>query len=115
VIAKFAAIILSIPSAVLGAMTTFLFTGVIVSGIHVLNLREGLTRRNRFIAIMALGVGLGVNLVPAWVNITGQAEYPNQGNFWPVNPNWSPGFRGSKQKSLSGISLLYRLKISIAL
>jgi hypothetical protein len=64
---------------------------------------------------MALGVGLGVNLVPAWVNITGQAEYPNQGNFWPVNPNWSPGFRGSKQKSLSGISLLYRLKISIAL
>jgi hypothetical protein len=51
---------------------------------------------------MALGVGLGVNLVPAWVNITGQAEYPNQGNFWPVNPNWSPGFRGSKQKILSG-------------
>ncbi|KAH8939363.1 hypothetical protein BDL97_15G033700 [Sphagnum fallax] len=104
VIAKFAAIILSIPSAVLGAMTTFLFTGVIVSGIHVLNLREGLTRRNRFIAIMALGVGLGVNLVPAWVNITGQAEYPNQGNFWPVNPNWSPGFRGFRDSLIIVLS-----------
>jgi uracil-xanthine permease len=95
IIGKFAAIILTIPNCVIGAMTTFLFTGVVVSGIHVLNLREGLTRRNRFIAIMSIGVGMGVILIPAWVNITGQfVDYPFEGNFWPVNPNWSPAFRG---------------------
>lgn len=94
IVGKFAAIILTIPNCVLGGMTTFLFTGVVVSGIHVLNFGEGLNRRNRFIAIMAIGVGMGVTLVPAWANITGQAAYPFEGNFWPVNPAWSPSFRG---------------------
>lgn len=105
IIGKFAAIILTIPNCVLGGMTTFLFTGVVVSGIHVLNLREGLNRRNRFIAIMSIGVGMGVILVPAWVNITGQfADYPLQGNFWPVNPNWSPAFRGFRDSLIIVIS-----------
>lgn len=95
IVGKFAAIILTIPNCVLGGMTTFLFTGVVVSGIHVLNLREGLNRRNRFIAIMSIGVGMGVTLVPAWVNITSQfVDYPFEGNFWPINPSWSPAFRG---------------------
>lgn len=94
IFSKFAAIILSIPNCVLGGMTTFLFTSVVVSGIHVLNLKEGLTRRNRFIVIIALGIGLGVNLVPSWVNISGQSNYPFQGNLWPVNPRWSPSYRG---------------------
>lgn len=94
VFSKFAAIILSIPNCVLGGMTTFLFTSVVVSGIHVLNVKEGLTRRNRFIVIIALGIGLGVNLVPSWVNISGQSSYPFQGNLWPVNPGWSPSYRG---------------------
>jgi xanthine/uracil permease len=101
VIGKFAAIILTIPNCVLGGMTTFLFTGVVVSGVHVLNLQEGLNRRNRFIAIMSIGIGMGVTLVPAWVNISGQyVAYPNQGNFWPVNPNWSPGFRGKNHQDV---------------
>ena len=99
VIGKFAAIILTIPNCVLGGMTTFLFCGVVVSGIHVLNLQEGLNRRNRFIAIMAIGFGMGVNLVPAWVNITGQSLYPNEGNFWTINPNWSPAFRGKNNEN----------------
>lgn len=94
IFAKFAAVLLTIPTCVFGAMTTFLFASVMVAGVHVINMQEGLTRRNRFIAIMSLGVGLGVDLVPAWVNITGQALYPNQGNFWPINPNWRPGYRG---------------------
>ena len=94
IFSKFAAIILSIPNCVLGGMTTFLFTSVVVSGIHVLNLKEGLKRRNRFIVIIALGIGLGVNLVPSWVNISGQSNYPFQGNLWPVNPRWSPSYRG---------------------
>jgi xanthine/uracil permease len=109
VIGKFAAIILTIPNCILGAMTTFLFTSVVVSGIHVLNLREGLTRRNRFIAIMAIGVGMGVNLVPTWVNISGQSNYPNQGNFWPVSSDWSVGFRGTAIISLHSVCLLYSL------
>lgn len=94
VFSKFAAILVSIPDCVLGGMTTFLFTSVVVSGIRVLNLREGLTRRNRFIVIIALGIGLGVNLVPSWVNISGQSSYPLQGNLWPVNPRWSSSYRG---------------------
>lgn len=94
VFSKFAAILVSIPNCVLGGMTTFLFSSVVVSGIHVLNLKEGLTRRNRFIAIIALGIGLGVNLVPSWVNISGQSNYPFEGNLWPVNPGWSASYRG---------------------
>uniref|UniRef100_A0A0D6QX84 Xanthine/uracil permease n=1 Tax=Araucaria cunninghamii TaxID=56994 RepID=A0A0D6QX84_ARACU len=94
VFSKFAAVLVSIPDCVLGGMTTFLFTSVVVSGIRVLNLKEGLTRRNRFIAIISLGIGLGVNLVSAWVNISGQSNYPLQGNLWPVNPDWSASYRG---------------------
>lgn len=94
VFSKFAAILVSIPDCVLGGMTTFLFTSVVVSGIRVVNMKGGLTRRNRFIVIIALGIGLGVNLVPSWVNISGQSSYPLQGNLWPVNPRWSSGYRG---------------------
>eukprot|EP01018_Ginkgo_biloba_P006875 Gb_03543 [translate_table: standard] len=79
VFSKFAAILVSIPNCVLGGMTTFLFTSVVVSGIRVLNIRAGLTRRNRFILIIALGLGLGVTLVPTWVNISGQTNYPFEG------------------------------------
>ncbi|KAH9304470.1 hypothetical protein KI387_008874 [Taxus chinensis] len=94
VFSKFAAVFVSIPDCVLGGMTTFLYTSVVVSGIRVLNLKEGLTRRNRFIAIISLGIGLGVNLVAAWVNISGQSNYPFQGNLWPVDPGWTAGYRG---------------------
>eukprot|EP00250_Pteridium_aquilinum_P005918 c15934_g1_i1 orf=83-2062(+) len=104
VFAKFAAIFISIPNCILGALTACLVASVVVSGIHVLNSREGLTRRNRFISTLALGMGLGVNLVPAWVNITGQARYPNEGNFWPVRPNWSPGYRGFRDALVLFIS-----------
>lgn len=94
VIAKFSAIILTIPDCVLGGMTTFLFTSVVASGIHVLHLKEGMTRRNRFIVTMSLGLGLGVNLIPAWVNISGQEEFPSQGNFWPIRDDWSSAYKG---------------------
>lgn len=104
VFAKFAAIFISIPNCILGALTACLVASVVVSGIHVLNSREGLTRRNRFIATLALALGLGVNLVPAWVNIVGQASYPNEGNFWPVDPNWSPGYTGFRDALVLFIS-----------
>ncbi|KAL2652908.1 hypothetical protein R1flu_021036 [Riccia fluitans] len=91
---KFAALVLVIPDCVIGAMTTFLFATISVSGLQILNTQKEFTRRDRFIVTMALGIGFGVSVVPAWVNITGQAGYPNEGNLWPVDPNWSPAYRG---------------------
>jgi hypothetical protein len=52
-------------------------------------------------------MGLGVNLVPAWVNIVGQKSYPNEGNFWPIDPNWSPGYRGQS------LSLSHKISINV--
>ncbi|OAE18419.1 hypothetical protein AXG93_3426s1120 [Marchantia polymorpha subsp. ruderalis] len=102
--AKFAALILSIPNCILGAMTTFLFSGVMVSGIKLLSPPKGLSRRDRFIVTMALGVGLGVNLVPAWVNISGQSNYPNEGNLWPVDKSWSKEYRGFRDAVIQVLS-----------
>jgi uric acid-xanthine permease len=62
---KFAAVFVAIPSAVLGGMTTFLFTAVAVSGIRILAICE-FSRRNRFIMTCALSVGFGATLVPNW-------------------------------------------------
>ena len=62
---KFAAVFVAIPSAVLGGMTTFLFTAVAVSGIRILAICE-FSRRNRFIMTCALSVGFGAILIPNW-------------------------------------------------
>eukprot|EP00270_Netrium_digitus_P004320 TRINITY_DN15358_c0_g1_i1.p1 TRINITY_DN15358_c0_g1~~TRINITY_DN15358_c0_g1_i1.p1 ORF type:complete len:618 (+),score=92.71 TRINITY_DN15358_c0_g1_i1:80-1933(+) len=92
--AKFAGVILSIPDCVFGGMQTFLFINVAVSGMKILTLGEGINRRNRFICALALSVGAGVALVPEWVNISGQAEYPHEGNLWPIKDSWSSAYRG---------------------
>jgi uracil-xanthine permease len=65
VFSKFAAALVSIPSAVLGGMTTFLFSSVTVSGIKII---AGIpfTRRNRFILTAAVSLGFGATLVPDW-------------------------------------------------
>lgn len=63
VFAKFAAALVSIPSPVLGGMTTFLFASVAVSGIRIIS-TVPFTRRNRFILTMSLAVGYGATLVP---------------------------------------------------
>mmetsp|Transcript_62408 Transcript_62408/g.147118 ORF Transcript_62408/g.147118 Transcript_62408/m.147118 type:complete len:819 (-) Transcript_62408:369-2825(-) len=65
ILAKTAALINSIPKAVVGGMTTFLFVNVAVSGISILAM-DKLDRRRRFILAGALGVGIGVAIVPAW-------------------------------------------------
>ena len=56
IFSKFAAAIISIPDPVMGGMTTFLFSSVLVSGLAIVN-KVSLNRRNRFIltASMALG------------------------------------------------------------
>jgi NCS2 family nucleobase:cation symporter-2 len=66
IFAKFAAALVAIPSAVLGGMTTFLFSAVAVAGIRIISTTP-FTRRNRFILTAALALGYGATLVPDWV------------------------------------------------
>lgn len=67
VFSKFAAAIVSIPSPVLGGMTSFLFTSVAVSGIKIISGTE-FSRRDRFVLTATLLPGFGAVLVPTWFN-----------------------------------------------
>lgn len=62
---KFAGAIVLIPSAVLGGMTSFLFTSVAVSGIKIISTTD-FTRRDRFLLTASLLPGIGATLVPTW-------------------------------------------------
>lgn len=76
IFSKFAAAIVSIPSPVLGGMTTFLFAAVFVSGVSIIS-KIPFTRRNRFILTAACSVGLGATLVPSWFSYVFTYEGPN--------------------------------------
>lgn len=65
IFSKFAAALVAIPSAVLGGMTTFLFSSVAISGIRIISMVP-FTRRNRFILTASFAVGMGATLVPDW-------------------------------------------------
>ncbi|KAI4204775.1 MAG: hypothetical protein LQ350_000841 [Teloschistes chrysophthalmus] len=65
IFSKFAAALVAIPSAVLGGMTTFLFSAVAVSGVRIIS-TVPFTRRNRFILTASLALGFGATLVPDW-------------------------------------------------
>jgi uracil-xanthine permease len=64
VLSKIAGIITSIPDAVLGGMTIFLFSNVLVSGISLFGNLDLKSRRLRFITAMSLSVGVGVTVWP---------------------------------------------------
>ncbi|KAK2608543.1 hypothetical protein QQS21_002889 [Conoideocrella luteorostrata] len=66
IFAKFAAALVAIPSAVLGGMTTFLFTAVAVSGMAIINRGASFNRRARFILTAGLALGYGATLVPTY-------------------------------------------------
>lgn len=66
VFSKFAAALISIPSSVLGGMTTFLFCSVAVSGISIIARGVPFNRRNRFILTAGLALGYGATLVPTY-------------------------------------------------
>lgn len=73
IFSKFAAAIVSIPKAILGGMTSFLFCAVAVSGIKIITGIE-FTRRDRFILTAVLVPGFGAMLVPDWFdNVFGYA------------------------------------------
>ncbi|CUM52127.1 unnamed protein product [Debaryomyces tyrocola] len=65
VFSKFAASIVAIPKAVLGGMTSFLFTSVAVSGIRIISTIE-FTRRDRFVLTASLLPGFGSILISNW-------------------------------------------------
>lgn len=65
IFAKFAAALVAIPSAVLGGMTTFLYTSVAVSGVRIIS-SIPFTRRDRFVLTCSLVFGFGAILVPDW-------------------------------------------------
>lgn len=65
VFSKFAAALISIPSPVLGGLTTFLFSSVTVSGVRIISTMP-FTRRNRFILVASMSLGFGATMVPNW-------------------------------------------------
>lgn len=65
VASKFGAAIAALPQSVIGGMTTFLFTTIVVSGLRILS-SVPWTRRNRFIVTAALTLGLSDLVVPNW-------------------------------------------------
>ena len=84
-------------------MLAQLLVNVLVSGIKILTMGRGLTRRTRFIAAMSLAVGLGVTIVPQFVNVgNDELHYPRQGPLWPTRDSWSPGFRGARTHARAG-------------
>ena len=58
----------SIPAPVLGGMSTFLFCNIAVTGIKVMTSQSNIGRRERFILAIAGSFGLGVIIVPQWLN-----------------------------------------------
>lgn len=79
VFAKFAAALTAIPSAVIGGMTTFLFTSVAVSGISIITKGVPFNRRNRFILTAGLALGYGATLVPTYFSSVFTYQGSNKG------------------------------------
>ncbi|PVI04487.1 Xanthine/uracil permease [Periconia macrospinosa] len=77
IFAKFAAALVAIPSAVLGGMTTFLFSAVTVSGIRIISTTP-FTRRNRFILTAGFTLGFGATMVPDWFSYVFTYDGPNR-------------------------------------
>ena len=64
VFGKVAGLITSIPDCVLGGMTIFLFSNVLVSGIALANQCNLGSRRTKFIIAFSLAIGVGVTVWP---------------------------------------------------
>ncbi|KAJ5557147.1 Purine permease [Penicillium frequentans] len=77
IFSKFAAALVAIPSPVLGGLTTFLFSSVVVSGIRIIS-TVPFTRRTRFILTASMSVGIGAVLVPTWFSYVFTYEGDNR-------------------------------------
>ena len=84
IISKVAALITSIPDCVIGGMTIFLFSNVLVSGIKLagdVDLKH--SRRNRFILALSMAFGVGVTVWPYAFQDRRAAPYTAA--FWPCD------------------------------
>jgi len=91
VIGKFAGVITSIPTCVLGGMVIFLFSNVMISGIAILS-KCKFTSRERFILAISLGVGVGVAAQPNFFDPAPSSPAAFYGvdlahkiGFWPLD------------------------------
>lgn len=73
-------VITSIPDAVLGGMTIFLFANVLASGVSLAATLDLNSRRNKFIMAMSLAVGVGVTVWPFAFQDMRASNYT--ANFW---------------------------------
>lgn len=64
IFAKFAAAIVAIPDPIMGGMTTFLYSSVLVSGLAIVA-KVNFNRRNRFIFTASMALGY-VNISSCW-------------------------------------------------
>lgn len=65
VVGKFSAAIVAIPHAIIGGMTTFLFTAVGVSGLAIVS-KSTFNRRDRMVLGIGLTFGFASLMVPSW-------------------------------------------------
>jgi len=113
VIAKISGIISSIPDAVIGGMTTFLFCNVFVSGLSVIANGVDLTsRRNRFILAVSLGIGLGVAMVPYIFADFRASSYTAE--FWPCT-DCSDGDKGLRNGIIIFLSTPYCIGCALSM
>jgi uric acid-xanthine permease len=83
VFSKISGLITSIPDCVIGGMTIFLFSNVIVSGMALASKLDLHSRRNKFIMALSLCVGAGVTIFPfAFLD---QRAAPYTAAFWPCD------------------------------
>mmetsp|Transcript_22634 Transcript_22634/g.53383 ORF Transcript_22634/g.53383 Transcript_22634/m.53383 type:complete len:387 (+) Transcript_22634:155-1315(+) len=80
VFGKVAGIITSIPDAVLGGMTIFLFANVLASGISLASSLDLHSRRIKFIMALSLAIGVGVTVWPFAFQDMRASSYT--ANFW---------------------------------
>ena len=102
IFSKFAAALVSIPSPVLGGLTTFLFASVAVSGMRIIS-TVPFTRRNRFILTASLSIGFGAILQPNWFSYVFTYSGPNQskqGFFNAIVLVMETGFAGKSKTQL---------------
>jgi NCS2 family nucleobase:cation symporter-2 len=113
VLSKISGIISSMPDAVVGGMTTFLFCNVFVSGLSVVSKADLNSRRNRIILAISMGVGLGVTAVP-WI-FGDQREGGGTAPFWACTGPFREGADCNKgeQGIRDGILILLTTPYSI--
>lgn len=113
-----AAVIASIPEAVIGGMTTFLFCNVFISGIRII-CSKPITRRIRFIMAVSLGLGIGVAIVPGFGGSSQAGLFGGwgvaNGNLWTPQPTDSDGLRSFKQAIIIALTTPYSIGTMVAI